>query len=140
MKYIFMSNFQTFYLDKNIFNHIYRYQISTFAITFTMLKNSDLIPTYAFIFTQILTNLTNLKSLKFHPYSNNFDALYFGNSPPTVISSTLLELYVRVKHFSDCLYLLDGRFHQLRAFYVTTSMASDIDFSLRTEHKVDYFY
>ncbi len=128
-----MSNFQTFYLDKNIFNHIFRHVISTLAITFTMLEDPDLI--YRFIFTQILTNLTNLRCLKFHPCSNNFDVLFFGGSPPTIIHSTLLELHVRVQTFRDCLYLLDGRFEQLRAFYVTTSMV--LDLSLPTEHKVD---
>ncbi|CAF1460558.1 unnamed protein product [Rotaria sordida] len=32
--------------------------------------------------------------------------------------STLLELHVSVTNFSDCLYLLDGRFNQLHTFYV----------------------
>ncbi|UJR34349.1 hypothetical protein I4U23_021753 [Adineta vaga] len=39
-------------------------------------------------------------------------------SPPFMSSSTLVELHVKVDFFDDCLSLLDGRFDQLRTFYV----------------------
>jgi hypothetical protein len=70
------------------------------------------------------------------PSSVGHQYLSFNISPPTVISSTLLELYVDLDIFSDCLYLLDGRFNQLRTFHV------NIDFIILRfviNNKVDYF-
>ncbi|CAF3538070.1 unnamed protein product [Rotaria sordida] len=42
----------------------------------------------------------------------------FDMPSPNVISSSLLELHITVFHFYDLLYLLDGRFNQLRRFHV----------------------
>ncbi|CAF3161616.1 unnamed protein product, partial [Rotaria sp. Silwood2] len=69
------------------------------------------------VFIHILTMFNNLKYLNFGQ-SLRYDRLSFYLSPPTVISSTLLELYVNLEYFSDCLYLLDGRFNQLHTLYV----------------------
>ncbi|CAF4265745.1 unnamed protein product [Rotaria sp. Silwood2] len=38
--------------------------------------------------------------------------------PSTISSSTLLELHVKLKNFTDCLYLLDGRFDSLQKLSV----------------------
>ncbi|CAF0723902.1 unnamed protein product [Rotaria sp. Silwood1] len=73
------------------------------------------------IFTDIFTTFTNLQSLNFHPFPTCYQELSFKNSPPTLYSSTLLELYVNVTYFTDCLYLLDGRFNQLHTLYVKIS-------------------
>jgi len=59
-------------------------------------------------------------------------------SPPTVISSTFLELHVSLKNFSDCLYLLDGRFNQLCVLHVNISTITRS--RLTINNKVDYFY
>ncbi len=44
----------------------------------------------------------------------SYQELLFNISPPTLISLTLLELHVNLKIFTDCLYLLDEYFNQLR--------------------------
>lgn len=72
------------------------------------------------LFECILNMFTNLKYLN---YSNFNRAAYhqqlsFEVSPPTIFSSTLLELKVKVRSIDDCLYLLDGRFSQLQVFDV----------------------
>ncbi|CAF4591041.1 unnamed protein product, partial [Rotaria socialis] len=36
----------------------------------------------------------------------------------TFMSSILVELNVNVVHFTECLYLLDGRFNKLRTLHV----------------------
>ncbi|CAF1483931.1 unnamed protein product [Rotaria sordida] len=54
----------------------------------------------------------------FHSWFSSFQRISFGYLLPTVFSSTLLELRVKVTSVDDCLFLLDGRFNQLRAFYV----------------------
>ncbi|CAF0992612.1 unnamed protein product [Adineta steineri] len=70
------------------------------------------------LFTHIFNTFTNLQVLNVGPLSIWNQYLSFRISPPTVISSTLLELYVGLVDFSDCLYLLDGRFSQLHTFHV----------------------
>ena len=95
-------------------------------------------PLYVLIFTQILTHFTNLKRLIFHPYSQYIDGLDFDTSPPTIIFSGLLELYIRVENINACVFLLDGCFPHLRAFYVNIYTIHSSP--LPTEHKVDHFY
>ncbi len=67
------------------------------------------------IFTSILTVFSKLEYFRFGPcfwYQLHFQI------PPTISSSTLLELHVRLGCFIDCLYLLDGRFDQLQKLSV----------------------
>ncbi len=37
----------------------------------------------------------------------------FGTLPPNIFSSNLLKLYLNLKNFNDCLYLLDDHFDKL---------------------------
>jgi hypothetical protein len=91
----------------------------------------------AHLFIHIFTMFTNLRYLNFGPSSIWYQGLSFHIPPPAVISSTLLELHVCVKHFIDCLYLLDGRFSQLRILYVNITFI--MTSSLIINNKVDYF-
>ncbi|CAF1418615.1 unnamed protein product [Rotaria sordida] len=70
------------------------------------------------LFIHIFTTFTNLRVLNFDTSENMFECLSFFELSITVISSTLLELHVYLKNFNDCLYLLDGRFNQLRVLHV----------------------
>ncbi|CAF1348775.1 unnamed protein product [Rotaria sordida] len=70
------------------------------------------------IFTNILNTFINLQYFMFHSWFSSFQRISFRHLRPTVFSSTLLELRVKVSSVDDCLFLLDGRFNQLRAFYV----------------------
>jgi hypothetical protein len=89
------------------------------------------------VFTRILNLFTNLQYLNFDLSSNSFRRLSFYVSPPTVISSTLLELHVSLRSFNDCLYLLDGRFNQLRALYVSLYLITSSHTIVNNE--VNYF-
>ncbi|CAF3303045.1 unnamed protein product [Rotaria socialis] len=60
---------------------------------------------------------TNLQYFHFDPFLC-YQRISFWSSPSAVFSSTLCELRVKVMHTEDCLYLLDGRFNQLRTFFV----------------------
>jgi hypothetical protein len=73
---------------------------------------------HALIFTNLITMFSNLKCLNFDPCDVCFQTISFKNLPPSVFSSTLLELYIKVNTMDDCLHLLDGRFDQLRVFNV----------------------
>lgn len=80
---------------------------------------------------------TNLRYLNFSPSSIGHQRLSFNISPLTVISTNLLELHVCLDSFSDCLYLLDGRFNRLDKLYVNISCINSSGFIVN--NKVDYF-
>ncbi|CAF3996996.1 unnamed protein product [Rotaria sordida] len=72
-----------------------------------------------------------------HSWFSSFQRISFGYLLPTVFSSTLLELRVKVTSVDDCLFLLDGRFNQLRAFYV--DIASSLPKSNFKINKVSFY-
>jgi len=70
------------------------------------------------LFTNLLMMFTNLESFKFGLSLIDDQYISFEASLLWISSSKLLELHVNVATLNDCLYLLDGRFDQLRIFYV----------------------
>jgi len=66
------------------------------------------------LFSYILNLFTNVLHLKF--YQTNSCTSFNDQSSP--FPSTLVELHIKVYLFDDFLYLLDGRFSQLRTFFV----------------------
>ncbi|CAF3350760.1 unnamed protein product [Rotaria sp. Silwood2] len=109
------------FTNETILTDLFKNQISSLTIRIRrdnkhMLTNDK----STMIFTDIFTMFTNLQYLNFKPSSNCSQRLSFHFSPPIFISSTLLKLHVNVDHFDDCLYLLDGRFTQLRVLHVNT--------------------
>ncbi|CAF2155258.1 unnamed protein product [Rotaria magnacalcarata] len=107
------------FCDKIPFPHVYKNKITSLFINF---KNEnkwiDMRVCHTMIFAQIFTIFTNLRCLKFNPYSSDLNSLYLFMTPETDISSTLLELHVTVSDIKQCLCILDGRFDQLRILYV----------------------
>jgi len=95
-------------------------------------KNVD-----TFIFTHIFTMFTDLQCLNFAPCSILCQGLSFDISSPSIFSSNLLELHVNLETFTDCLYLLNGRFNQLRKFYVNICMI--VPSHLVIDNQVNYF-
>jgi len=90
--------------------------------------------TDALLFIHICTVFPNLRFLIFHVRSLSYEFL-INTFSPTLISSTLLELHVNLICFTDCLYILDGRFNQLRTLRVEIiSISRSI---LVTNNKVD---
>ncbi|CAF2603442.1 unnamed protein product [Rotaria sp. Silwood2] len=60
--------------------------------------------------------------LNFQASSIYFQQILFDILPQKpIFSSTLLKLHVNLENFNDCLYLLNGRFNQLRTFHVNIS-------------------
>ncbi len=107
------------YLDENIFNDDLKNRIRFFTVllrhdkekTSVLQKNTE-------IFRNIFTIFTNLQYFNFA--SSDIYSKYISVEilSPILISSTIVELHVSVSGFKDCLYLLDGRFDQLRTLYV----------------------
>lgn len=78
-----------------------------------------------------METFSNLQCLNYGHSSISYKRITFNMKSPTFLSSTLLELHVCVNDFNDCLYLLDGRFNQLRAFYI------DVDHILSTTSNIN---
>ncbi|CAF1178363.1 unnamed protein product [Rotaria sordida] len=104
------------FTDKTSLMHQFKNDILSFAIKTINIQDTT-INLDTIMFTHIFNMFTNLKYLNFDPFFLCYQRISFS-SPPTVFSSTLLELYVKVMCVKDCLYLLDGRFNQLRTFCV----------------------
>jgi hypothetical protein len=135
----FLSIFLYFIpLDKSLLSHIFESQIVSLAIDFSESEKKNVTSDInSYLFTQIFTMFTNLQYLKFVPFSIMHQPLRFDMSSSTVLSSTLLELNVHLHYFADCLYLLDGRFNQLRTFYVNILVI--IPLHLVINNQVNYF-
>jgi hypothetical protein len=115
-------------LDNSPLSHIFKCQIVSLAIDIgtsrkqnvTSNMNTHLLTLEmnTHLLTQIFTMFTNLQCLKLAHFSIRHHQLTFDMSSSTILSSYLLELHVNLYYFTDCLYLLDGRFNQLRTLYV----------------------
>ena len=73
----------------------------------------------ALLFSQILNVFTNVRYLNFYQSTYRTSGHARFTDTTTNFSSNLVELHIYVRHFDDCLYLLDGRLSQLLRFFVT---------------------
>ncbi|CAM4845161.1 unnamed protein product [Rotaria magnacalcarata] len=122
------------FFDPNHLAHIFKNQISSLFINFYTGSNSlRMESVYSIIFTLILTNLTNLRCLKFNPSSSFGGILLSHTTRGAAIYSTLLELHVSVTDMTECMCMLDGRFDQLRILYIT--VYRNLPRSLNLEHE-----
>ncbi|CAF2173617.1 unnamed protein product [Rotaria magnacalcarata] len=82
----------------------------------------------------LFTNGSSFSSINKSEISSlDYQRLSFGMPPPICFSSSLLELHVRVNIFSDCLYLLDGRFSQLHTLDIHIVFIFPNDLTINTE-------
>ncbi|CAF2924919.1 unnamed protein product [Rotaria sp. Silwood2] len=73
------------------------------------------------IFMNILIMCNKLRHFKLYtsvPIGTAY--ISFGVESPMFLSPTLVELHIVVYRFDECLFLLDGRFNQLRILFVKT--------------------
>ncbi|CAF3806548.1 unnamed protein product [Rotaria sp. Silwood1] len=123
--------------DETCFIHIFKNQISSLVINSINSGNERLTEKMdTLVFTHIFIVFTNLQYLNFHPFSIYFPRLSFDISSPIVFCSTLLELYVNVECFTDCLYLLDGRFNQLQTLHVNITRPVSLDSTINNKEKL----
>lgn len=116
--------------------HQFQSQISKLSINFCDSEYSRRQDIYETMLPHIFIIFTNLQSLDLHPTHLN-TAVWLRNLSPTTMSSSLLELHIYTNSRSDCLSILDGRFDQLRAFYVVLRRCGYED--PRKVNTVDYF-
>ncbi|CAF3382157.1 unnamed protein product, partial [Rotaria sp. Silwood2] len=118
------ESFKRLFIDETDLTSSYRSQISKLVITVGNNKNiSSLRDTIASLFINIVNVFTKLHYLNFHSFTKlSSEYLSCAGKPPNIFSSTLTELYVNLREFDDCLYLLDDRFNQLRTFCVNINL------------------
>ncbi|CAF3598969.1 unnamed protein product [Rotaria sordida] len=107
-------------IDESCLISINKNQISSLIIDVTKYKKRKNLTTDVLecILIHILNMFSNLQYLNFCPSSISYQELLFNNPSPTMNSSTLLELHISLARFTDCLYILDGRFNKLHTLYV----------------------
>jgi hypothetical protein len=88
-----------------------------------MTKENHLSDVNSIMFANIINIFSNLKFLNYDPFDCPTQRIEFSSIRQPIFSSTLLELRVNVLSFQDCLYLLDGRFSQLRLLDVKIRMS-----------------
>ncbi|CAF4267259.1 unnamed protein product [Rotaria magnacalcarata] len=107
------------FIGESCLDSIHKNQISSLVVDITkyekIISRDD---ANIRLFTHIFTMLSNLQHLSFCPSSFWYQRLLFCNPYPDIKSSTLLELHICLKRFSDCLYLLDGHFNKLHTLHV----------------------
>ncbi len=136
MKVLHNQILYCFHLDESYLIRIFKNQISMFVIDITRYDRQNSPRDMNIILTQISAMFSNLKYLNFCPSSIFDQQLSFDRSPPTVISSTLLELHVSLQNFVECLHLLDGHFNQLHILHVHIVFIHTADTTINDE--VDY--
>ncbi|CAF3909154.1 unnamed protein product [Rotaria sp. Silwood1] len=119
--YLAAATARDLFTDGSYLIRTFKSQILSFVIRINKCQESNSIEDInIFIFIQIFSIFKKLQHLNFSPSaSTDYHLLKFGVSPPNIVSSTLLDLWVIVDSYEDCLYLLDGRFNRLRTLYVT---------------------
>ncbi|CAM4942764.1 unnamed protein product [Rotaria socialis] len=141
--------------EDNVFTRRVGNQISYLVID--MVPNNEMSSRYLhnIVFTDVFTMFINLQYLKFYPSSLAFHGLIFDISPPTCVYSRdaekitfpnprvdptaadrAMELHVNVQSFTDCRYLLDGRFQQLRNFHVNIFHIKSTNLTIANEEKL----
>jgi len=87
---------------------------------------------------RVFTVFTHLRYFnKYSPEYMYFPRLSFNVELPRFFSSTLTELHINLEDSNDCLYLLDGRFNNLRVLYVNIGFI--FPRSVMIGNKVNYF-
>ncbi|CAF4160796.1 unnamed protein product, partial [Rotaria sordida] len=76
----------------------------------------------------------NLRQLDI--FINDQKCFLYLNEPCSSFSSTLVELYIDVYLFDDCLYLLDGRFDQLRKLFVNVCHILPLRSTINTKNEL----
>lgn len=130
-------NFVFLYLDESSLVSIDKNQILALVInriTYEKVSSEDKNPR---ILAHIFTTFPNLQYLNFCASSIWYCGLSFTKPYPTINSSTLLELHIRLMSFSGCIYILDGRFNKLHTLHVDVQNIFRSDF--RNNNQVNYF-
>ncbi|CAM4767623.1 unnamed protein product [Rotaria magnacalcarata] len=112
--------------DECFFTCTYKNQISSLIIDINTNGEQSLTGNEnTLLFTRIFTTFTNLRILNIGPSSICYQHLSFNLSPPTVISSTLLELHIAFIELSSLIFNNKGKLSNLRSFTLFCDNTTD---------------
>ncbi|CAF2399966.1 unnamed protein product [Rotaria sp. Silwood2] len=124
-----------FFTDQRLSSGIFKNQIIRLIIGIN--PNENDLETVENICTDIFTVFTNLTHLIFCDANyNNIVRLLFDFPCPRFSSSSLLLLNIKVQNFSQCLYILDGRFNQLHTLYIDLANIHPPDEEIENKRKI----
>ncbi|CAF1157902.1 unnamed protein product [Rotaria magnacalcarata] len=104
------------FTDETPLTHIFQDKISSLVIDVVECESSSMNGTSnSNIFAHILTLFSKLK---YFDYRSSFCYQSLFEMSTTISSSILLELHIKLYKFTDCLYLLDGRFDSLEKVFL----------------------
>ncbi|CAF3795096.1 unnamed protein product [Rotaria sordida] len=125
------------FIDESCLTSINKNKISSLVIDVTKYKKiSSSKDVIVCILTHIFNVFCNLQYLNFCPSSISYQRLLFDKPFPTMSSSTLLELHISLANFTDCLYILDGRFNKLHTLYVDIDFISSLHLTNNNQEKL----
>ncbi|CAF1470948.1 unnamed protein product [Rotaria sordida] len=125
------------FIDESCLTSINKSKISSLVIDVTKYKKiSSSKDVIVCILTHIFNVFCNLQYLNFCPSSISYQRLLFDKPFPTMSSSTLLELHISLANFTDCLYILDGRFNKLHTLYVDIDFISSLHLTNNNQEKL----
>ncbi|CAF2006009.1 unnamed protein product [Rotaria magnacalcarata] len=127
----------SFFSDESCLTSIDKNQILEFVIKHTRYGKVNLWKDInSRILAHIFTTFSNLQYLNFRASSISSEQLSFVNPYPGINSSTLSELHIRLISFSDCLYILDGRFNNLHTLDVDILSITASDLRNNSQEKL----
>ncbi|CAF1444063.1 unnamed protein product [Rotaria sordida] len=124
------------FIDNSSWIPILKNQISSLFIDTIKYKDCYQKNIHIRILSHIFITFTNLKHLNFCPCICGTQQSFIDILPLSVMSSTLLELYITIERFDYCLYLLDGRVNQLRLLHVNIDYISSSNFAVNNKEKL----
>jgi hypothetical protein len=130
------------YLDERLTSGIFKNQITTLIITID--PNQHDLSTMQNICNDIFTVFIKLTHLIFYESSyEDIVRLLFDFPSPCFSSSTLLVLKIKIQTFSQCLWILDGRFNQLQTLNIDLanihSPLEEIENQVSLTNKFDFY-
>jgi hypothetical protein len=116
------------YLGKSSILDVFKKQIVSFVIAFDETDRYCIKRQTTNIFKNILIMFTNLQYLNYKPSPLACQYISLDVRPQTFISCpSLLELYINLKYFRDCLYLLNSNFNNLSKLYLNILTINSIE-------------
>ncbi|CAF2802925.1 unnamed protein product [Rotaria sp. Silwood2] len=108
------------FYSKHSVLHLLKKQISSISIKINDPQRPLIENAAKNIFQYVLAMFPNLYRLSFET-SIYCEYMSLDHLAQTICYSNLLQLYVTLQYFEDCLHLLDGHFNQLHTLYINLS-------------------
>lgn len=118
---------------------LFKNQIKSLVVQ-TNLKDNYSSCSRSTLFANILKIVSNLNILNYDPFDCRNQSISFDRIHQSVCSSSLVELRVTLRELTDCLYIVDGRFSQLRSLDAKIESSSSGKLFLSQVDSIFHFF